>query len=182
MMDLSLIIFISGVLILAAITDVMHQRIPNWLTFPTMIIAIMYHTMKSGHAGLFFSLGGLALGIGIFIIPYLMGGMGAGDAKLLGAVGAVVGPSGVFTAALLTAVFGGVYALGLLLLNYKHGKQLIINSATTLKTFIFTGQFICVPVTAKAEKLKLCYGVAIALGTCVYILLEATGNSFVFLF
>jgi len=51
------------------------------------------------------------LGMGLFIILYLMGGMGAGDVKLIGAVGSMLGPYMVLTAVLCTALIGGICAL-----------------------------------------------------------------------
>ena len=115
MTDVPLITFIGGIVIMAAITDIRSQRIPNVLTFSTMAFALFCHAEGGGLQGFLFSLAGVAIGIALFILPYLMGGMGAGDVKLLGAVGAVLGPWGVFEAALCTALIGGVYALVLLL-------------------------------------------------------------------
>jgi prepilin peptidase CpaA len=109
--DSFLIVFLGGVLLLAAIYDHRSQRIPNLLTYPTMVIGLAYHCLTSGLDGLLLSAGGLALGIGIFILPYLMGGMGAGDAKLMGAVGSILGPRGVFIAFLFTSLVGGIYVL-----------------------------------------------------------------------
>ncbi len=85
---------------------------------------------------------GMALGIGIFILPYLVGGMGAGDVKLMGAVGAVLGPGGVFMAFLATALAGGILALLVMLIHYNYSKGLITRCATTLKTLLVTGQLI----------------------------------------
>ena len=101
-----LILSVSCVLIAAAIYDFRYQKIPNVLTFPTMIIALAYFGVTRGLEGFLFSAGGLGLGIAILIIPYLMGGMGAGDVKLLGAAGAVLGPLGIFNAFVLTAFIG----------------------------------------------------------------------------
>ena len=169
--DLYLIIFLSAVLIVASVNDLRFQKIPNLLTYPTMGIALGYHVVMNGLNGLLFSLGGLALGIAVFILPYLMGGMGAGDAKLMGAVGAILGAKGVFIAFLFTAITGGVYALILFLLNRRYSKNFFAKQAATLKTFIFTGQFMPIPEDSNEKKPKLCYGIAIAIGTLLSVFL-----------
>ena len=70
--DVFLIIFLGTVLIAAAVNDLRFQRIPNQLTYPSMGIALVYHFIMNGIDGLLFSAGGLALGIAVFIIPFLM--------------------------------------------------------------------------------------------------------------
>jgi len=169
------IILLSSILVIAATIDLRVQKIPNLLTFPTMILGLIYYSITTGWNGLLFSIEGLALGIGIFIIPYLMGGMGAGDAKLMGAIGAIIGPKGVLLASLFTAIAGGIYALTILLLNHKYSKSFIVRNAMTLKTLALTGQFIPISADESEKKFTLCYGVAIAIGTISYLLLEFYG-------
>jgi prepilin peptidase CpaA len=176
--DSFVIVFLGGVLLLAAIYDRRSHRIPNLLTYPTMVTGLAYHCLTSGLDGFLFSAGGLALGIGILILPYLMGAMGAGDAKLMGAVGSVLGPRGVFIALLFSGVVGGIYALIFLIINYEYGKEFIGKCGTVLKTFIYTGQFVSLPVSKKEEGPKLPYGIAIALGTLFYVFLELSGYEF----
>jgi prepilin peptidase CpaA len=163
-----LLLFLSIVLIIGATTDVLFHRIPNWLTFPTITIGVLYHTAAKGLEGFLFSLEGIALGIACFVIPYLMGGMGAGDAKLMGAVGGLMGPAGTFIAFLFTAIIGGIYALGLLAFH-KHLKETAKRYGTILKTFLLTRQFIYIPSPPKEKEIRLCYGVAIALGTLISV-------------
>ena len=178
MTEVTLQAFLGGILIIAAITDIRWQRIPNILTYTTMGICLLYHIASSGAEGLFFSLSGLALGMAFFILPYLMGGMGAGDVKLLGAVGAALGPKGVFVAALCTALVGGVYAAVLMLIKYKDCKDLVARYAVTLKIFTATGGLYTIPAGENEKPPKLCYGLAIALGTLIAVYLQTTGNSF----
>jgi prepilin peptidase CpaA len=177
-MNSLLIIFLIVVLVIAAVIDLRVQKIPNLLTFTTMILALAYHGVMNGLDGLLFSSGGLLLGIAIFILPYLMGGMGAGDAKLMGAVGAVLGPRGVFNAAVFTVVVGGIYALVLLLAHRKVCRGLITKSATTLKMFAVTGQLIRIPAAENEEKPKLCYGIAIASGALFTIWWKLSNHGF----
>ena len=173
--DIYSAIFLSGVLIAAAANDLRFQKIPNLLTYPAMVVALVYHFVMNGLDGLLFSTAGLALGIAILIIPYLMGGMGAGDAKLMGTVGAILGARGVFIAFLFTAIIGGVYALIVVLIKRQHFKGFFTKQAATLKTFIFTKQFIPIQGDQNEKKPKLCYGIAIALGTLFSVFLEFSG-------
>jgi prepilin peptidase CpaA len=173
-MDAVLYIWLSTIMILAAIQDLRVQKIPNLLTFPTMGVGIVCHSVTNGLEGFFLATGGLAIGIALLILPYIMGGMGAGDAKLLGAAGAILGPKGVFTAFLFSAAIGGVYALALLLYTRSFSRGFVERHATTLKTFAFTGQFIPIPAE-NGNKPKLCYGIPIALGTLLYSALKLSG-------
>jgi prepilin peptidase CpaA len=176
-----LIILLTSILVVAAVLDLRFQKIPNLLTYPTMGIALICHFVTDSLAGLLFSLGGLAIGIAVLILPYLMGGMGAGDAKLMGAAGAVLGPKGVFMAFLFTAVVGGAYALLLLLINRGYAKRFMKRHVTTFKTFTLTRQFIPVPADKDEKdekKPKMCYGIAIAIGTLSYMFLGLLGYDF----
>jgi prepilin peptidase CpaA len=157
-------LFLATVLLTGAAWDLRFHKIPNWLTFPAAALAIAYHTVMNGFGGFLFSLEGIAVGIAILLPFYLLGGMGAGDAKLLGAVGGVLGPKGVFLAFLFTALVGGIYAL--VLLAY-HGflKKAFLRYGIMLKTFFLTGNFIYIPPPERERKPKLWYGLAIALGT-----------------
>jgi prepilin peptidase CpaA len=163
-----LLFFLTLVLIIGALTDVLFHKIPNWLTFSTITIALVYHTFTRGLQGFLFSVEGVGLGIALLTFPYLLGGMGAGDAKLMGAVGGVLGPKGTFIAFLFTAIIGGVYALALLAFR-GHLKETGRRYGTILKTFFFTRQFIYIPSPRREKEIRLCYGVAIALGTLISV-------------
>ena len=157
-------LFLATLLLIGAAWDLWFHKIPNWLTFPAAALAITYHSAMNGFSGLLFSLEGIAVGIAILLPFYLLGGMGAGDAKLLGAVGGILGPKGVFAAFLFTALVGGIYAL-FLLAYHGYLKKTILRYRMMLKTFLLTRNFIYVPPPAREGKPKLWYGLAIALGT-----------------
>lgn len=102
----------------AAVYDIRYRRIPNWLTAGGVLAGIALNTFlwmdqvaDKGWAGLFFSLKGLALGFGIYFVLYLLRAMGAGDVKLMAAVGAMVGAQDWFGIFVITAIIGGVMAL-----------------------------------------------------------------------
>ena len=170
------IIFLSVILIVSAVIDLRTQKIPNLITYPTMVIAFSYHGTLGGGNGLLFSLTGLSVGIALLLLPYLLGGMGAGDAKLMGAVGAMIGAKGVFYAFLCTAIVGGIYALVLILIRRTYFNGFFKKQMTTLWTFILTRKYIPDPIQVDKNRPKLCYGLAIALGTGLYIFLNQSGH------
>lgn len=157
-------ILLIAVLGIAVVTDLRQRKIPNWLTFSAMAIGLAYQTNMRGWEGMLFSLKGLGLGMALLAIPYLMGGMGAGDVKLLGAIGAFLGPQGVFGAFLLSALVGGLYAI-ILLLFHGFFIETVRRYWMMVKTFFLTWNFIYLSASPQAEKPRLLYGVAIALGT-----------------
>jgi prepilin peptidase CpaA len=174
--DLFSIIFLGCLLMGAAVADLRFQKIPNLFTYPAMVVALAYHGWTNGMGGLFFSTGGLVLGIGILVAPYLTGGVGAGDAKLMGAVGSILGPKGVLLAFLFTAIFGGIYGLTLLLAKPGYVRSFMKRWGTALKTLIRVGQFIYIPPTKDQKKPRLSYGVVIALGTICSVVWRLSGH------
>jgi len=103
------------IVIIAAFYDIKNRKIPNALTLPAMATGLIVQALAGGGSSLLSGVLGLLIGTGLFFIIYLIGVIGAGDAKLVGAIGAFVGPRGVLMVALLTALAGGLYALFLLL-------------------------------------------------------------------
>jgi len=94
--------------VLACITDFRSRRIPNVLTFGASAAALVFFGFTNGWAGSLWSLAGWAVGCGLFLPWFLLGGMGAGDVKLLAALGAWVGPATAVWIALYAGIAGGV--------------------------------------------------------------------------
>jgi prepilin peptidase CpaA len=160
-----------GVLIIAMITDIRSNRIPNWLTLPAIITGLCFNFISAGAGGFLFGVEGLLLGVGLFIVLYIIGGMGAGDVKLMGAVGAMLGPQMVLWAAFYTALAGGIYALAVIVF---HPRARVIRVALmeTIKGFIYSRSLkYSRPVNGENPP-KLCYGVAIAIGTIAAVILK----------
>jgi len=151
------------------ITDLLYQRIPNAITLPTMFLALSYHTFTLGWTGLSTSMTGLLLGIALLLIPYIMGGMGAGDVKMLGAMGALVGPYGVITIVIYAAIAGGFYVLLLLVFHRQFRNKFLTRYWTMLKTYFFTRQIVIGELSIAHSGPKLCYGIAIAIGAYIYM-------------
>lgn len=106
-LDIALLALLAA----AVAIDGRSRRIPNALTLPAMGAALAWHAIHSGAQGFVFSLGGLGAGLGLMFAPYLMGGLGGGDVKLLAAVGAAKGAWFVFVAFLCMAIAGGLMGL-----------------------------------------------------------------------
>jgi prepilin peptidase CpaA len=104
----------AAVLVVAAVAcawDLRTRRIPNALTMGATAAAVLFHGFTGGIEGGLLSLAGWLVGVAVLFAPYALGGMGAGDVKLLGALGAWLGPAGAAWLALYTGVAGGAIAL-----------------------------------------------------------------------
>ena len=167
-------------LVLAVFFDLTKKKIPNFLTFPVVIWGLASHTFINGLEGLLFSLAGLGLGIALMFIPFALGGIGAGDVKFLGAIGALGGVNFVLTAALYGAVIGGVMSIGYMIYKgrfiptmKKFGLMIakpllhIISMKFRAPQLLRFSAFTEVPTESDEEALYLPYGVAIALGAVI---------------
>jgi prepilin peptidase CpaA len=152
-------------LLVAVFTDIRKRRIPNWLTCSAVVVAMLYHGGAEGISGFIQAIEGLTLGMALLLPFYAAGGMGAGDVKLMGAVGALLGPKGVFIAFIFSALAGGVYAL-VLIVAMGRLRDVILHYAAVLGFFYCTGT-VLYESPAVGEKPVLCYAVAIAAGTFV---------------
>jgi prepilin peptidase CpaA len=114
---LAIRILVEILVIIAAIWDIRTRRIPNWLTFPGVLLGVGVNTFLFEFSGLKFSLIGLGLALGVYFVLYLLHAMGAGDVKLMAAVGAALGPASWFVILLLTTIAGAV--TGLILVAFK---------------------------------------------------------------
>jgi prepilin peptidase CpaA len=112
-----------GILVaIAATFDIRYRRIPNWLVLAGIIVGCVWNLSASGWSGLGRSAAGLGLGFILYFPLYLIRARGAGDVKLLAAVGAITGPGNCLWIFLLTAILGGVIALILLVFRGRVRK------------------------------------------------------------
>lgn len=100
-----------GVALVACVWDLHSRRIPNLLTLGAALVALIVSTSTIGWPGLGSSMGGWLLGTALWLPLYALGGMGAGDVKLLAAIGAWLGPADVFHVALYAGIAGGILAI-----------------------------------------------------------------------
>ena len=148
----------------AVVTDVRTRRIPNWLT----------GALAAGGFGMAFGGGevtpvqaalGLLTGLLLMMPGHLIGATGAGDVKLMAAVGAVVGPGAALRAFVLTAVVGGVFAVAVAM---RRGRL--------TETVYGTTQLVTAPVASRpaitdtGRANRFAYGPAIAIGTLLSLM------------
>jgi prepilin peptidase CpaA len=105
-------IALCGMLVLAVRSDIKAHRIPNWLVAVILAAGLVTQLAVKGPIGILFALGGLAMGLLFFLPFHLRGGMGAGDVKLMGAAGSMLGPLGALMASALSLVVGLVLVVG----------------------------------------------------------------------
>lgn len=105
-------IWIAGVVGTAAIVDdVARRQISNWIPLSAFVAGLILQTVNHGWRGTGSALLGTITGAAVFLLFYLLGGMGGGDVKLMAGFGAVLGVKQLLEAALWTAGCGGVMAL-----------------------------------------------------------------------
>jgi prepilin peptidase CpaA len=107
-----LIVVVGTYTLLAAIQDIRFRRIPNWLTVTALLLGLVYQLGFYGVSGLIDAGSGFALGFGTLFVLWLMGGGGAGDVKLLGALGVWLGFRGTFQVIVLSTVLVAILQLG----------------------------------------------------------------------
>ena len=147
----------------ASVIDWRSRRIPNLLTFPLAALALAANLVAGGGAGLLSSLIGLIVGLVFFLLLMALGAMGAGDVKLMAALGALLGVVHVFWIGLFTALMGGVLAI-LYSLGQGTLPRMMGRTWSLIRHIVLTGHL------PKAEELGarredyMPYALAIALG------------------
>ncbi|MGA2558221.1 MAG: prepilin peptidase [Terracidiphilus sp.] len=153
------------VLCVATFTDLRTRRIPNWLVVPFLALGIVVSTWLHGWHGLGQSFAGIGLGILLYGFLFWIGGMGAGDVKLAAAIGAWIGPNQLFFALVVTAMAGGIMALGWA--AFGGWLKELFNGASDL-TFGFGNAAVRQEMAlANPAKRKMPYAPAIAIGTLI---------------
>jgi prepilin peptidase CpaA len=110
-MPAALKIVLIAILFVAAIYDFRFRRIPNWLNLSGVILGVAINTLFFAQNGLLAAVLGIAFSLLVYVPLYLIRGMGAGDVKLMAAVGAIAGPWNWLGIFLATALLGGVVSL-----------------------------------------------------------------------
>jgi len=98
----------------ASIEDLAFRRVSNWIPAAGLVCGLCWHTGVAGWRGILTAVAGAAAGFGVFLIFYLLGGMGGGDVKLMAGLGSLLGAGRLVEAALWTAAAGGLMAVGFL--------------------------------------------------------------------
>jgi prepilin peptidase CpaA len=168
--------FVTIALIVAAVIDGFELKVPNWVTFPLVISGWIYsvvfaHTLgMTWYEGLGWSLFGTVVGLALLMPAYAIGGMGAGDVKLLAGVGAWMHGEVTFYSFCITAIVGAVLAVLMVLARRawkKHYAQfwMITGEIMTLRN---ADELSVIAAERKSSMLLLPYGIPIAIGTILY--------------
>jgi len=163
-------------LLTAAVFDVLYRRIPNWLTVSGVVLGLAMNTVIGApEAGVVFALIGLAVAFSIYAGLYALRAMGAGDVKLMAAVGALVGWERWFGIFFVTALIGGLMALILVLARGRLKKTLfnvsfILSEMKSGRPAYLANEELDVK---NKKALGLPHGAVIAVSTVFYLAISA---------
>ncbi len=160
----------SAVAIIAAVFDWRTRRIPNRLTYSAMLGGLALHLVLDGWKGLLHSAGGLLIGGAMFLILYFLRTLGAGDVKLMAAVGSCVGFPMTLEIGLYSAIAGGVIAL-IVALSKGRLRRTLANVVDLVRFHAVEGPKVHPTLNLEnPETVRFPYGVAILAGTMVAFL------------
>ncbi len=164
----------------AAAFDLRQRRIPNWLNLSSVVVGFGLNSFLYAPFGdlfsadgLWFSAKGLGLALLIFFPLYLVRGTGAGDVKLMGAVGAIVGPWNWLAIFILSSILGGIAAVVLLTSKGRLGRTLrnigfMLNELAHLRPpYARRGEL----DVSSRQALTLPRGLVVALGTVIFLII-----------
>lgn len=150
-------LFLAG----AVASDVLRQRLPNLYLLAGLCAALAVQVWQAGLMGVLPALGGFALGLLLFLPFYALGGMAAGDVKLMAVTGAFIGYPAVIWAAALSVISGGVLAMLYLVFTGSAGKFL-------LRYWLMVSTRSLIPAAADdPARHRFPYALAIATGTLI---------------
>jgi prepilin peptidase CpaA len=166
-------LFMAGALVIAGIggaMDVATHRIPNRLTYPVMLVAIVGRSALQGWHGLGNALVGGLIGGGAFLVFFLLHAMGAGDVKLIAAIGCLVGPASAIKIVLASAIAGGIFAV-IYALWQGRLRAVLVNVFDLIRFHAVAGAEMHPTLNlSNPQAARLPYGVAIAAGVLYSVL------------
>lgn len=159
-------------LIWAAWIDGKQLRVPNWLTFPMVLSGLIYNSWANGWEGLSFGGYGMVVGLLTLMPLYAVGGMGAGDVKLMAGMGAWLGPQVTWDAFCVSVVVGALMAVVMVWktgkFNHHYGNFLMIwNEWTTIRNPRKLSE---IAAERKPRMHLLPYGIPICIGSIAYFI------------
>ena len=146
----------------AAAIDLRTRRVPNALTISLAAAGLAVAAAGIGRVSFAGSLAGLAIGVGLMLPGHLFGATGAGDVKLFGASGALLGPAAIVAAFIYTAIAGGALAIVVAL-----GRGRLRRTLGGTARLVATGAANAAAIEASTENNRFPYAPAIAVGAIV---------------
>jgi len=149
----------------AAAVDLWMRRVPNYLTVPAAVMGLAYHTLAPGGQGILFALAGFAVGFFLLLMPWILGGGGMGDVKLLAALGTWLGPL-----MILVAFGGSTLIAAATAIVVLAGNTLQYGISSTRRRYLAVGQSANVslaqdPLQSAKKRRVLPYAVPVAMST-----------------
>ena len=160
--------------VLAGWTDWRSRRIPNWLTVPALVLGIAANSLALGWYGAKEALLGAGLGLGLLLPFVLIRSLGGGDWKLVGALGAFLGPLRLIAVLVATILVAGAMALVLVVWKRRVGQTLrnVGRMLAALFTLHLPGPEVSLD---NPESLKVPFGVAVAVAVVLYTVRQVWG-------
>jgi len=178
---------LAVVLVTAAVCDLARGKVFNWLTYPAIVAGLALGALSGAFDGagggawdgLTDRVLGFGFGFGVLLVAYLVGGMGGGDVKLMGAVGALVGWNGLASHAALHAVFYSFMtaaAVGLILVIWRG------QTWTVLRKLFLAVRILPLPKARMDEAvggdtIHVPFGFAVCVGTLWFLAEDLIGTS-----
>ena len=169
----SLQVLLLALVLTAAVFDFLYRRIPNWLVLTGLVFGVALRILLGGWHGLEESAGGFGFAFAVYLIFYALRAMGAGDVKLMAAVGSIAGPLNWFSIFILTSITGGLLAVSLLLI--RGGLHRALKNVFVIVAELSQGRAPhraepALDVGSRAA-VTLPHGITIAIGTCLFLVL-----------
>ena len=160
--------------VIAGWTDWRTRRIPNWLTVPALVLGIAANSLALGWYGAKEALLGAGLGLGLLLPFVLIRSLGGGDWKLVGALGAFLGPPRLIAVLVATILVAGAMALVLVVWKRRVGQTLrnVGRMLAAMFTLHLPGPEVSLD---NPESLKVPFGVAVAVAVVLYTVRQAWG-------
>jgi len=155
-------------------TDWRSRRIPNWLTVPALFLGVGVNTLALGWVGAKDALLGAGLGLGLLLPFVLLRALGGGDWKLVGALGAFLGPPRLIEVLLIAVLTAGVMAVVVIVWKRRIGQTLrnLAHMIGSLFTLHLPGPELSLD---DPDSLKIPFGVAVAVAVVLYAVRQAWG-------
>jgi len=170
---------LAVVLVAAAVSDLRRGAVYNWLTYPAILVGLALGAFQGAAAGdtaagVIDHVVGFGFAFGVLLVAYVMGGMGGGDVKLMGAVGALVGWPAALHAVFYSFLVGA--ALGLILMVWR-GRVRIVLRRLWMAIRILPLPTATLDEATATPTLRVPFGFAVCAGTLWYLAEEILGGS-----
>lgn len=167
--DVAIQVVFFLVVIVCAITELRENRVYNVVTYPAILLGLGLNYLDASVPGAKLSLFGGLVGFGVYLLFYMMKGIGAGDVKLAAAFGTLKGFPFIGDVIVWTALFGG--AMAIFVAGFFAAKELFTGAAREIRALRKAGS--APPANEEKEKQRMPhipYGVAMCMGAVVTFL------------